>query len=243
MRYTTHIQVRSYETGADGFLHHGHLARFVLHAGNLVTQALGIDAAWYETHGTFFVVRGLHIEFESGARDEETLNVETWLSSARRVRGLREVTITSAQDGRAVANAQLDWVYVDVASLSPARMPADMVDNLRLEAATASRHTWQAGEPAGASHTHHRVVQHHELDVLRHVNTAVYLEWCEQAWCEATGRVPAGIHGHQLEFLRQAVLGDPITIVSQPTTTGVWRQEVRHAGTGEVLVTNLCWAG
>ncbi len=240
MRFITQIQVRSYEVGADGCLHHGHLARYALHAGNLVTQALGVDAAWYEAHGTFFVVRGLRVVFESGAQDEETLNIETWLSAARRVRGYREVLITSAHDGRRIAGAQLDWVYVDRVTLSPARMPAEMVDRLQLEAESACSQVWQAGDPVGAPHLHQRVVEHRELDVLRHVNTAVYLEWCEQAWCEATGRAPADVRGHQLEFLRSAVLGDAITVVSRPTSTGVWHQEIQRAG--ETLATNLCWA-
>lgn len=241
MRFTTQIRVRSYEVGADGFLHHAHLARYALHAGTLVTQALGVDAAWYEAHGAFFVVRGLRIVFDSGARDEETLNIETWLSAARRVRGHREVLITSARDGRRVAGAQLDWVYVDRATFSPARMPAEMVDRLRLDAEMACPQTWQAGEPAGPPHLHRRVVEHRELDVLRHVNTAVYLEWCEQAWHEATGRPPTDVRGHQLEFLRSAMPGDAITLVTRLTSTGVWRQEIQRAG--ETLATNLCLAG
>jgi len=240
MRFTTQIQVRSYEIGADGCLHHAHLARYALHAGNLVTQALGIDAAWYEAHGTFFVVRGLRVVFESGARDEETLNIETWLSAARRVRGCREVVITSARDGRRIAGVQLDWVYVDRATLGPARMPAEMVDRLQPEAELACPQAWQAGAPVDQPHAHRRVVEYRELDILRHVNTAVYLEWCEEAWRQATGRAPTAIRGHQLEFLRSAVLGDVITILTQPTSTGVWRQEIQRAG--QTLATNLCWA-
>lgn len=241
MRFTAQIQVRSYEVGADGFLHHGHLARYALHAGNLVTQALGVDAAWYAAHGTFFVVRGLRIVFDSPARDEETLNIETWLSAARRVRGYREVLITSARDGRRVAGAQLDWVYVDRAILSPTRMPAEMVDRLRLDAEMVCPQAWQAGEPAGPPHLHRRVVEQRELDMLRHVNTAVYLEWCEQAWHEATGRPPADVRGHHLEFLRSAGLADAISVVTRLTSTGVWRQEIQRAG--ETLATNLCLAG
>lgn len=241
MRFTTQIQVRSYEVGADGFLHHGHLARYALHAGVLVTHALGVDAAWYEAHGAFFVVRGLRIVFESGARDEETLNIETWLSAARRARGYREVVITSAHDGRRIAGAQLDWVYVDRATLRPVRMPAEMLDRVPLAAEMACPQTWQAGEPVGAPHLHQRVVEHRDLDALRHVNTAVYLEWCEQAWHEATGRAPGDARGHQLEFLRSAALGDCVTLVTQLTSTGVWRQEIQRAG--ETLATNLCRAG
>jgi acyl-CoA thioester hydrolase len=238
MRYTANVQVRSYEVGADGLLHHAHIARFVLHAGNLVTNALGMGAAWYEAEGTFFVVRGLHLEFESGAREDEALTLTTWLSEAQRVRGRREVALASALDGRAIAHAQLDWVYVDRATLGPARMPADMVERLKLEDAHACREAWALGQPVGASSEALRAAQHHELDQLQHLNSAVYVEWFEQAWCEATGRTPAGIRGHQLEFLRQVTLGEPMSIVTQATDTGVWSQEIRHADTGELRARN-----
>lgn len=238
MRYTAPIQVRSYEVGADGMLHHAHVARFVLHAGNLVTHALGMGAAWYEAEGTFFVVRGLRLEFDSGAGEDETLTLTTWLSEARRVRGFREVTLASQADGRRIAGAQLDWVYVDRANLAPARMPPAMVERLRLEDERACRRTWAAGAPSGPAGESLRTAQHHELDQLRHLNSAVYVEWFEQAWCERTGGVPSGLAGHQIEFLRQIMPGEPMRVITQPTDTGVFVQEIRHAETGELRSRN-----
>ncbi len=242
MRFNANIQVRSYEVGADGLLHHAHIARFVLHAGNLVTQALGMDASWYETEGTFFVVRGLHLEFETGAREDETLGLTTWLSEARRVRGNREVTLAALADGRTIANAQLDWVYVDRATLGPARMPASMTERLKLEDEHACRSSWRAGSPVAEAREQLRSPQHHELDQLRHVNSAVYVEWFEQAWCELSGGVPGDIRGHQIEYLKQVTLGEPVRVITQPTDTGVWAQEIRHAETGELRARNAALA-
>ena len=241
MRFTSTFPVRSYEVGADNLLHHGHIARFVLHAGDLVTTALGMDSAWMEAHDSFFVVRGLQLEFESGAKEGEMLQLVTWLSEAKRVRGYRQVKFTSAEDGRAIANAQLDWVYVSRATLAPARMPADMLERLTLEDERACAHAWQAGVEVGPAFEFLCAAQHRDLDQLRHVNTAVYVEWFEQAFCEAERTTPAQIRGHKLEFLRQTLLGEPMRIVSQRTATGVWRQELRHAHTGEVHVRDELW--
>lgn len=244
MKFATTVVVRAHEVGADGGLHHGHVARLVLHAGALVTQALGIDQAFYEAHNTGFVVRGLRLEFESPAGEDEPLRLTTWLSEARRVRGLREVAITSERDGRAVANAQLEWVYVDRASLAPARLPADAMGRIGVDAGQACVRAWPAaGDAGGAAHVSERRVQKHELDMLRHVNTAVYLEWCEQAWCEATGGQPWDVRGHQLHFQRSARDGDAVRVSTQPAGAGLWRQTVALAGTGDALVTNVCVAG
>lgn len=238
MRFTSDFPVRSYEVGADGLLHHGNLARFVLHAGDLVTTALGMGGDWMEAHDSFFVVRGLQLEFESGAKEGEMLHLATWLSEAKRVRGYRQVKFTSAADGRAIANAQLDWVYVSRLTLSPARMPADMLERLQLEDERACQRAWQAGADAGPAFEFACAAHHRDLDQLRHVNTAVYVEWFEQALCEAERVTPAQIRGHKLEFLRQTLLGEPMRIVSQRTATGVWRQELRHTQTDEVYVRN-----
>ena len=238
MRFTAPVQVRSYEVGADGLLHHAHVARYVLHAGNLVTQALGMDASWYAGQGTFFVVRGLRLEFESGAREDETLTLTTWLSEARRVRGFREVSLVAQSDGRRIAGAQLDWVYVSADTLQPTRMPQEMVDRLSPEADHVCRLTWAAGAASGEAGVMLRAPQHHELDQLRHLNSAVYVEWFEQAWCERSGRVPADLRGHRLEFLKQITLGEPMRVTTQPAGDGVWAQEIRHAETGELHARN-----
>lgn len=247
MKFTTTIVVRGHEVGPDGGLHHGHIARFVLHVGSLVTQALGIDQAWYDAHNTGFVVRGLRLEFESPAREDEPLRLTTWLSEARRVRGLREVVITSERDGRPIANAQLEWVYVDRTSLAPARLPADAMDRIGVDPERACSRSWPAIgadiDVGLAVHAAERRVQKHELDMLRHVNTAVYLEWCEQAWCEATGGQPWDIRGHQLHFQRSARDGDVVRVCSQSAGAGAWRQSVSLAGSGDALVANLCLAG
>jgi acyl-CoA thioesterase FadM len=240
MRYSTQIQIRSaYETGPDGNLHHANVIRLAMQAGYLVTDALGMTAEFFASNATTIILRGVHVEFENASRDNEVLTLTTWLTHAKRFRGFRELRM-SGDDGRTIANVRLDWVYLNLATLAPARFPPEMMGRIGTETEGACKHEWVAGELVGERHQATRRVQHHEIDINQHVNTPVYLEWLEQAWCEATGGTPAAIAGHHAEFLRSAIVRDCVTIETQQCGPNLWQQAIKHAQTGEVLVTNVC---
>ena len=241
MRFNTEFAIRSsYEAGPDGGMQHGNLVRMALEAGYLVTEALGMSYRWFEEQGFIFVVYGIKIEFIAPTRSNERIRIETWLSQARRFRGCREIAFISAEDGRTIANVQLDWVFMDTRTLAPARMPAEIMERLPLDAAQACQHAIRtAGTPVGDAHLWLHQVQYREIDILDHVNTAVYLEWLEQAWCDATGGRPTQITGHQTVFSKSARYGDLVRVISQPMDNGTCQQEIRHARTDEVLVSNI----
>jgi acyl-CoA thioesterase FadM len=241
MKYSTQIQIRSaYETGPDGNLHHANVIRLVMQAGYLVTDALGMTTDFFAANGTTIILRGVHVEFENTTRDNEILTLTTWLTHARRFRGFRELQMTSAEDGRCIANARLDWVYLNLTTQAPTRFPPEMLARVGDETEGACRHEWMVIDLTGERHIATRAAQHHEIDLNQHVNTAVYVEWLEQAWCEATGRTPAALSGHHIEFLRSAVVGDVVRIETQQCGPNLWQQEVKHADTNDVLVTNVC---
>ncbi len=227
MRHLYPLDVRVYEVGPDGTLQHANLARFLHAASDSATRAMGWGAGWYEQLGTAWVLRGLHMEFVSPIHAFETVTIHTWLSNIRRVRGYREFDVRAGGDQRVVARARADWVYVDRATLAPTRLPPELVAQVPLDPATTCELTVNAGQPLGRPFECGRRVELHEIDGLGHVNNAFYIEWCEQAWFDACGRLPADVQAISVEFERPARAGNNVKIVSQPTSTGVWRQEIR----------------
>lgn len=244
MRYHCQVQIRNYEIGPDGALHHGQLMRLLQYAATYASDIAGMDSTWYTDNRTAWVLRGLRAEYLHPAYENEVIDIETWLSDVRRVRGNREYVLRRPKDGQLIARAQADWVYVDRASLAPLRIPAEALAQFKHEPGTASgMGLWLAGEPLGEVYLHERSVQHHELDMMRHVNNAVYFEWFEQAYAEATGEVPASIAGNAIEFMRSAQLGDSVVIRTQRTQSAqthapVWRQEIRHHQSNELIAVN-----
>ena len=242
MRFSTEFAIRSsYEPGPDGSLQHAHIVRMALEAGYLVTEALGMGYRWFEEKGFIFVVYGIKTEFVALTRSNERIRVETWLSQAKRVRGQREIAFTSAEDGRVIANVQLDWVFVDRKTLAPARMPPEVVEKFPID----PTHACQPYSPSpngalvGEAHIWQHRVEYREIDILEHVNTAVYLEWFAQAWSDATGRLPNQVQRQHCVFNKSALYGDTVYVRTQAIDNGTWRQEVRQVATDEVLVTNM----
>lgn len=246
MRYTTPLRIRSaYESGPDGSLHHGVIVRLALQVGYLVSEALGMSDAWLAEHGMTFVVRGLKLDYVAASAENEELILTTWLTHVRRFRGLREVVFSGAQDGRVIARVSLDWVFVKRDTLAPTRFPAEIMDQLDEE--TIFARDWSAWDApveavtasdALAEWTH--LVEYRELDINRHVNTSVYVEWLEQAWLAATGQLPGALTGQCLEFLKPARLGEAVRVTTCQLAANRWAQTIELVETHETLLTSTC---
>jgi acyl-CoA thioester hydrolase len=81
-----------------------------------------------------------------------------------------------------------------------------------------------------------RIVESSEIDTLNHVNNVVYVKWMEQVavehWAELTKENPLPnyiwvVTRHEIDYLKQALLGDEITIKTWVGTTHGFKSE-RH---------------
>src|SRR5439155_591587 len=120
-----------------------------------------------------------------GARAGERLAIRTWVEDFRRVRSHRRYAVHGA-DGTPVLEALTDWVYVDVESGRPRRVPRELETAFGFAAGNRSeREAWSAppAPPAPALGTHR--VRACEVDSIGHVNNAVYLEVATQAVLDA----------------------------------------------------------
>lgn len=81
---------------------------------------------WFRTKG-IPVVRRHSIVYHLPARDGDTLLVHTRVKSMKGVRALRQTTIT--REGTPVADVETEWVWVDVATQRPIRIPGDVLES------------------------------------------------------------------------------------------------------------------
>jgi acyl-CoA thioester hydrolase len=72
----------------------------------LATKAAG--AAW--------VVRSHRIEYLKPAFSGEHISVLTWVSNFRRVQSLRKYKVVRVEDHAVLAEAETDWIFMDVKS-------------------------------------------------------------------------------------------------------------------------------
>jgi acyl-CoA thioester hydrolase len=253
-RYTSRFRVRHYELDFYDHLNHAVYVQYMQQAAVEASAAAGFGLDWYRDRGTAWVIRHLAVRYDQSARYGDEVEVHTWVSAMMGVRCLREYDLRRAGDGGPLARARAEWVYIDLASRQPARLPdgvavafaptgeqEDLGVRLRKARPTEDAYRYRG----------RRRVQFHELDSARHVNHAVYLHWVTQAYfdalraaghpLDAAGRADWMVWqgGHEIEYLAPALDNDPIEVVSWvcelARVRGAWTHEVCHAETGQLL--------
>ena len=235
--YTAHVTVRHDELDRFGRLHPGVYLRYLAHAAVEASAAAGCDGAWYARAGAMWLVRRSTLAVARPARAGERLAIRTWVEDFRRVRSHRRYAVQAA-DGAPVLDALTDWVYVDVESGRPRRVPRELETAFGFEAGNGrGRDPWSApaAPPAPAQGAHR--VRACEVDSIGHVNNAVYLDVATQAVLDAiedagwsldrmlaAGHVPV-LTRADLEYLEGARYGDRLGI----TTWFTWAPEALDA--------------
>jgi acyl-CoA thioesterase FadM len=134
------------------------------------------------------------------------------------VRSRREYEVRPEDGGTLVAAAHTDWVYVDLSTAKPSRVPEPMVAAFLAgdEPLSLPRSPLALPSPEGEARRRRRPVELRDLDGLGHVNNATALDTVEEAffeWLADLGWSPeamlaAGGHpravGHDVEYLAEA---------------------------------------
>jgi acyl-CoA thioester hydrolase len=81
--------------------------------------------------GFAIVARRYRIEYRQPALLGDELEVVTWVSDVKRATAVRHYTITRLSDGERLARAFALWVWVDLKTRRPMRVPADFMADFR----------------------------------------------------------------------------------------------------------------
>jgi acyl-CoA thioester hydrolase len=249
--YRRRFRVRGYEVGATACVHDSVFLKYVQQAAIEASADAGYDTRRYDELGTIWVIRQQTIVYLAPLLFDDVVELTTWVSDLRRVRSHREYEMRRVSDQRLVALARADWVYLDAASLFPHRISAEIDDAFRpngisaLDSAPPMEPT-QAVD--GRSFAYRHLVKRYELDNLRHVNNANYLNWLNHARLDALaeigspldedatqirglGLLPSPVR-YEIEYFLPAVAGDRIEVhsrvVAAGTTQLVWAHEIRR---------------
>jgi len=145
------------------------------------SASLGFDPAWYSNARRVWFIRRTQLERPVPVGGTDTLKVETAVADFRRARSLRRYTVRRAE--QVVATASTDWVYCDVLTGRPARVPDEMQRAFADGGAAPALPRPDAlpsvgvGPPVTCSVT----VYPSHLDHVMHVNNAVYANYLEDA--------------------------------------------------------------
>jgi acyl-CoA thioester hydrolase len=94
-----------------------------------VALAHGWPMARMMASGFGILARRYRIEYRLPATHNDELDVATWVSDVKRATAMRHYTIDRISDGARLARAHALWVWVDLASGRPIRVPADFISD------------------------------------------------------------------------------------------------------------------
>lgn len=86
----------------------------------------GCTRTLYEHLGSSWLVRSHFIEYLRPAFAGEELEVQTWVCNLKRTRSLRRFRFLRVADGKELARAETDWVYVAAASGRPRKIDPEV---------------------------------------------------------------------------------------------------------------------
>jgi acyl-CoA thioester hydrolase len=252
-QYTRRFRVRHYELDSFNHVNNAIYANYMQEAAIEASTEAGYSPIWYREHGTGWVVRQLAIRYHLQAAYGDELEITTWVSDARRVTSNREYNLIRVSDGAPVARARVNWVYIDLKTGQPNRIPKEFEKNFdptgKQEDLGIRMQNPRVTKNAHRYRTRRRV-QTYELDTAQHVNNAVYLHWIEQAYFDAIRAAGHPIEtlrdhwlvvqgGHEIEYFEPAVDGDEIEIVSwiceMGKVRGAWTYEIYNGRSGKLL--------
>lgn len=94
-------------------------------------EAFGWSLAQIMARGVAIVARRYRIEYREPALMNDELEITSYLSDLKRATAIRHNEIRRVADGALLARAHALWVFVDLATGKPRRVPADFIDSFR----------------------------------------------------------------------------------------------------------------
>jgi acyl-CoA thioester hydrolase len=126
--YVRHLTVLAGDIDAQGHVSNVKILDWMNQAAIEHSDALGFDVPRYREIGGIFVVKRHEIDYVSSAYEGERLIQFTWPSAARRSAAERRHEIRRDSDGAVIARGLNHWVYVDIETGRPKRMPAEVLE-------------------------------------------------------------------------------------------------------------------
>jgi acyl-CoA thioester hydrolase len=236
--HTRTFRVRHYECDAFGHLNNANYLRYMQETAFDASADAGYDPDRYAELGTFWLVRETDIEYHKPVKFNDVVQVKTWISDIQRVRSRRAYELSLIETGQIVAKATTDWVYLYEDSGKPATIPLEIRDAFFPEGLPDSfppRERFPTAPPAPPGKFEMSLrVKWQDLDVVQHVNNAVYLNYVEECGMQViaahdwpisrmlSNRHAILVRRNQIQYRQPAKINDELVLTT-------WVSNVRRS--------------
>lgn len=216
MKYSFAGRIRYSELGEDRKLTMASLINYFQDCSNFQSEELGLGIDWLKSRSRAWVLVAWQIHIKRCPAMGEDVIISTWANGFKGFQGTRNFTMESG-GGEMLACANSVWMYVNLDTGHPDRVPAEEIERYGIEEplqeSFGSRKI-EIPREGGSAHSPVTVMEYH-LDTNHHVNNGQYIQI-------AQGCIPPETELGELraEYRLQARLGDQIFPVSYRTKKG-----------------------
>lgn len=129
--FTMRRQVEWGDIDPAGHVNNAQYLTYLETAGVEAVNAFGWPMTRMAEHGFGVVARRYHIEYKQQVVMGDELEIETYIADAKRATAVRHYTIKRTSDNTLVARAYTVWVWVDLATGRPIRVPPEFVNDFK----------------------------------------------------------------------------------------------------------------
>jgi acyl-ACP thioesterase len=213
-------RVRFDEAGESGHLRSSGFLRFAQDLAWIHSESAGFGRDWYAQHGLTWLVRSIELDILDDAPYGHELTVSTEVVGFRRVWARRRSEFSERGAGPLLAIALTDWVLLNERGV-PVRAPTEILDVFPYPPGDYTPLRLQLPDPPTTERTE-ILARHSDLDPMRHVNNAVYLDYFEEHLAAVGRRAETRRRPrrYQAEFLAAAQQGMAVGAEGWPADHG-----------------------
>lgn len=172
--------VRGYEAGIAGNLKFVNCLHYLQEASELHAEEIGVGLEYTKQHDLIWVLSRYHVRLHRYPAVGESVHVATWPAGWQRILALREFAFLD-RDDQLIGEASSAWLLVRAKDFSPVRPQEHLPEIVCYPRRMVDDDFRRLPVPEAVTRTEQFRVRIHDLDVNRHVNNAVYVEWALEA--------------------------------------------------------------
>jgi acyl-CoA thioester hydrolase len=122
------IQITKKDVDQNGHLNNVVYVQWMQDVAMKHSAAVGYDWQKYQELGTSWIIKSHFIEYKSPGFEGEDIELQTWVFKHEKLSSLRKYRFVRPSDGRLLAVAETNWVYVDSSNGRPRRIDQEVAD-------------------------------------------------------------------------------------------------------------------
>lgn len=235
-------RVRFDEADADGHLRPSGLLRFTQDVAWRHSEEAGFDRAWYDARSMYWLVRNLSLVIHETATQGDVLLISTEVVGLRHVWARRRTEVRrEGAGGGPVASVDTDWVLLSEDGRR-ARVPPEILEYFSPGRSFVRRRV-VLPRPSGEVAELSTRVRPIDLDPLRHMNNAAYLDFVDDGLSRLSPLTDRGRPDrYDVEYVRPALPGSAIEVASWQTADGSVACRISDGAEGELTRVLVSWS-